>query len=196
MIEKVTTFYLEMNDIKEFKPKNGFKEILEIKPISRDVFQHWMMFVGVGSPWRWYSRLKWTVEEWEHYLKNTDTHSFLAFSKEHLVGYFELVRSISDIEIKFFGLFPAYIGSGYGGALLSHAIEIAWNMDAEKVWLHTCTADHKDALANYVARGFKIVNQTEDMENIPGREEYIGLANQFINQYITKISGAWSRYSE
>lgn len=192
MLKKVTTFYLEMTDIKELKPKNGFKEILEIKPVSGNIFQYWMMFVGVGSHVRWYSRLKWSIEEWEQYLSITDTQMFLAFSDKHLVGYFELEKVNNTVEIKFLGLFPDYINVGFGGALLSYALQTAWNMKPEKVWLHTCTVDHKNALFNYIARGLKIVNETDEEEDIPEKEEYLALACQFINQYITKISADWN----
>jgi hypothetical protein len=43
-----------------------------------------------------------------------------------------------------------------GGALLSRALEDAWQMEPRRVWVHTCTLDHPAALANYQARGMKI----------------------------------------
>jgi ribosomal protein S18 acetylase RimI-like enzyme len=183
MNKNVTTFYMEMNNIEDFIPKIGYKESLTINEISKDAFQQWMLFVGVGMPWQWYSRLKWTIQEWDSYFSTTDAHTYMAFSKNQLIGYFELVKRDEDVEIKFFGLFPSSIGVGWGGALLSHAVNAAWELGAKKVWLHTCTSDHKAALSNYQARGFKIVNQTDEEEIIPDKEEYLRLANNFLNQY-------------
>lgn len=192
MQKVVTTYYLEMTDRSWFNPKEGFKDKLDIKPISADVFQHWMLFVGVGLPWRWYSRLKWTVDKWKAYFSENDSRTYLAFSKEQLVGYFELVfQANKEVEIRFFGLFPSCIGSGYGGALLSYAVEIAWNSDANRVWLHTCTSDHDAALSNYLARGFKILNQKEETEEIPDKEEYLRLVNSFLDQYIETQNSSW-----
>lgn len=185
MKKLVTTYYLEMPEEKDFKPKAGFSDVLEIKEISKDIFQHWMLFVGVGLPWKWYSRLKWSPADWQQYFIQNRVFTFMAFSKKGLVGYFELVFDNSDAaEIKFFGLFPSFIGDGYGGALLSHAVDIAWKQNATKVWLHTCTSDHEAALSNYLARGFNLVNQKEEVESIPDKEEYLELVNGFMRLYI------------
>lgn len=185
MIERTITYYLEMLDKSEFKPKEGFKEKIEIKPISNDIFQQWMLFVGVGLPWRWYSRMGWSPDEWNNYFENNDSRAFLAFRENQLIGYFELLFGVqNEVEITFFGLFPRHIGAGYGGYLLSHAIETAWNSGVSKVWLHTCTSDHKSALSNYIARGFKIVKETEAEEDIPDKEEYLKLVNSFMGKYI------------
>jgi GNAT superfamily N-acetyltransferase len=62
----------------------------------------------------------------------------------------------SGVEIAYFGLLPAFIGRGLGGALLTNAIEEAWQMSPERVWVHTCTLDHPSALANYQARGMEV----------------------------------------
>jgi len=72
-------------------------------------------------------------------------------------GYHELRQDDGDgVEIAYFGLLPAFIGRGFGGALLTHALDEAWRMEPTRVWVHTCTLDHPAALANYQARGMKI----------------------------------------
>ena len=40
--------------------------------------------------------------------------------------------------------------------LLSQAIKKSFNKNVNRVWLHTCSLDHKNALNNYIARGMKI----------------------------------------
>lgn len=189
MKETVTTCYLEMNRPSEFRPSGGYKELVELKRISEDIFQQWMLFVGIGLPWRWYSRLKWSPADWEEYFRKNNVLTYLAFGKNSLVGYFELVSGENNaFEIRFFGLFPSSIGKGFGGALLSHAVEVAWNSGAEKVWLHTCTSDHEAALTNYMARGFKLVKESAEEEIIPDKEEYLELVNNFISNYIDTLN--------
>ena len=54
----------------------------------------------------------------------------------------------------YFGLAPGSIGRGMGKHLLSCAVRDAWALGPSRVWLHTCTLDHPNALPNYRARGF------------------------------------------
>ena len=56
--------------------------------------------------------------------------------------------------ITLFGLIEKYQGRGFGKHLLTHAVETAWGIGANRVWLHTCTLDDAKALPNYLARGF------------------------------------------
>ena len=67
------------------------------------------------------------------------------------------MASILDVEIAYFGLAPRFIGKGFGGYLLSHAIKSAWAWEGtRRVWVHTCTLDHPTALQNYKARGLEV----------------------------------------
>lgn len=61
------------------------------------------------------------------------------------------------MQLCYFGLLSDFIGRGLGGPILSHVLEIAWSMPhTRRVWVHTCSNDHPNALANYRARGFEI----------------------------------------
>jgi N-acetylglutamate synthase-like GNAT family acetyltransferase len=186
MQQTVITYYLEMNSFEEFCPKAEYLEKLSIRKISGNVLQQWMLFFGVGLPWRWYSRLNWSFEDWSVYFANPNVSNFIAFSEDKMAGYFELVNRDSVVEINFLGLFPDCIGEGLGGELLSHALDKAWKTPAKKVWLHTCTSDHPMALKNYLSRGFKIINQTVDKEDIPEKEDYEKKMKSFIEEYIAK----------
>ena len=42
-----------------------------------------------------------------------------------------------------------YIGKGIGGYALSVAITKSFEKNIKRVWLHTCTLDHPNALKNY-----------------------------------------------
>jgi len=52
------------------------------------------------------------------------------------------------------GIVAAEFGRGFGKHLLSSAVRDAWALAPSRVWLHTCTLDHPNALPNYLARGF------------------------------------------
>ena len=49
-----------------------------------------------------------------------------------------------------------------GGGFLTAAVEKAWEMEAARVWVHTCSLDHPNALKNYQARGFQIYRESLD----------------------------------
>ena len=68
-----------------------------------------------------------------------------------------------SVEVAYFGLVPEALGRGLGKHLLSCAVRDAWALGPARVWLHTCTLDHPNALPNYVARGF-VPYKTEEYE--------------------------------
>jgi len=61
-----------------------------------------------------------------------------------------------NVEITTFGLVPEFVGRGIGGYALTLAVRLAWRLPgARRVWLHTSSKDHPNALPNYRARGFE-----------------------------------------
>ena len=59
-------------------------------------------------------------------------------------------------EIAYFGILEEYFGKKCGGYLLSEAINQLFQEGMSRVWLHTCSLDHKNAIKNYLARGMQI----------------------------------------
>jgi MOSC domain-containing protein YiiM/ribosomal protein S18 acetylase RimI-like enzyme len=64
-----------------------------------------------------------------------------------------------SVEIAYLGLMPEFIGQGLGKYLLSQAIAKAWELQPQRIWLHTCSLDHPHALANYLDRGFQVFKE-------------------------------------
>ena len=60
------------------------------------------------------------------------------------------------MEIAYFGILEEYQNKKLGSFLLSEAIKKSFDQKINRVWLHTCSLDHKNALNNYIARGMKI----------------------------------------
>jgi GNAT superfamily N-acetyltransferase len=126
------------------------------------------LYAAVGANWWWYSRLPWTHAQWLAYLDRPELETWVAYVRGTPAGYFELERQARDaVELAYFGVMPAFIGKGLGGALLSAAVERAWDMGAARVWVHTCTLDHPQALPNYRARGFEVFRVEEQTEELP-----------------------------
>jgi GNAT superfamily N-acetyltransferase len=110
----------------------------------------------VGEAYGWRDRWEWSDEEIRAHLADPGISFFVARRGAALAGYYEL-RQVTDdasVEVAYLGLVPGEVGRGLGKHLLSCAVRDAWALGPSRVWLHTCTLDHANALPNYVARGF------------------------------------------
>jgi len=115
------------------------------------------MYYAVGTKWGWTDKYNWSDQQWKAYAESERLRTWQAHYRGALAGYYELQLSGTDVEIAYFGLNHPFIGRGLGGALLSHAIQSAWKWSGtRRVWVHTCTLDHPNALSNYLARGLRI----------------------------------------
>ena len=112
----------------------------------------------VGKKYRWTDRLDWSDEKWIKYISNANLETYVISESNDLVGFFELVYNpkFKETEIPYFGLLEEYIGKGIGGYALSEAIKKSFKKKIKRVWLHTCTLDHPNALRNYIARGMTV----------------------------------------
>ena len=61
-----------------------------------------------------------------------------------------------ETEIAYLGLLKEYQNKKLGSFLLSSAIKNSFSKNANRVWVHTCSLDHKNALNNYISRGMRI----------------------------------------
>jgi GNAT superfamily N-acetyltransferase len=158
MEREVTTTYLEILDPGDHTPKRYADpefRILEctVKQFSYNRFLYHL----VGQGWHWTDKRGWTDGDWQRYAEDENLRTWVAYVAGSPAGYYELQRqACDDVEIIYFGLASPFIGKGFGGPLLSHAIQSAWDWGARRVWTHTCSLDHPHALANYQARGMRI----------------------------------------
>ena len=151
--------YLEINSIQNlsevFKPSNN----LNIKLIEKPNFQlNKFFYKEIGKKHRWIDRLSWTEKNWIKYVTSPDVKTYVLKEDLNLAGYFEQIfhNEKNDYEIAYFGVLEEFIGKKYGGYLLSEAIKESFRLGARRVWVHTCSLDHKHALENYKSRGMKI----------------------------------------
>ena len=67
-----------------------------------------------------------------------------------------MIEKKKETEIAYFGILEEYFGKKLGGFLLTEAIKKSFSLNVKRVWVHTCSLDHKNALSNYISRGMKI----------------------------------------
>lgn len=162
MVE-VTRTFLEMRDPSRLNRKElPGGDARFVRHAACDVGRYRELYRRVGERWHWKDRGAFTDEKLAAILANPDVHVWELRVDDELAGYFELEKQPGPVvEIVYFGLTPEFIGKGYGGAMLTKAVDEAWALGAETVWLHTCTLDSPMALPNYEARGFTRTGKVE-----------------------------------
>lgn len=169
MRRPVTTYYLEMRAADELRPApardpsfRSQRAETPCPPLSR------FLYTEVGGGWYWLDRLGWTYQQWERYLSRPELETWVGYAAGTPVGYCELERQGGGaVELVSFGLLPQFIGRGLGGALLTAAVERAWQLATQRVWLHTCSLDGPHALRNYQARGFRLYREETAEVELP-----------------------------
>jgi GNAT superfamily N-acetyltransferase len=153
---RVVRTYLELTHPSALRPAAPFPSntrVVRQDPCSPNEYRR--LYKAVGGPWHWRDRLSWSDEKLRSHLDSSEIAVWELLVDDESAGYFELRKSGDDeVEIAYFGLVPAFIGRGLGGAMLTKAVEEAWRFGGRRVWLHTCTLDSPRALPNYRARGF------------------------------------------
>ena len=153
--------YLEMTDPASLQgaPAPSAGVVLErVKQCPPAVWRG--LYAEVGREYHWVDRLAWTDDDITQYLADPKLELWVLRVNGELAGYFELRRHDGDaVEVAYFGLLPAFTGQGLGKFMLTRAVERAWALGAQRVWLHTSSLDHSSALSNYLARGFSIWKQ-------------------------------------
>ena len=163
-MQKIDRYYFEIRSIKNLKGKNKpsdkiFLELLDNKNFELNKF----FYKQIGKKHQWIDRLVWQDKDWIKHVSNENLKTYILKEDEELVGFFELLFDKNECEIAYFGILEEYIGKSLGGYLLSEAIKIAFKKKMQRIWVHTCSLDHKNAILNYQARGMKIF-RTEELK--------------------------------
>ena len=159
MTQEVTRNYLEINSLKDLKEVKEISENYSVELLCPTNFQlNKFFYKNVGKKYKWVDRLIWTETQWIDYVSNKNVKTYIFKNKEDLVGFFELMFHLEkqEVEIAYFGLLEEFQNKKLGSHLLTEAIKRSFEYNVNRVWLHTCSLDHKNALNNYIARGMKI----------------------------------------
>ncbi len=167
----VTTFSLEMLDPRNLRPKRSPRSDLAMVRVEKPMPElNRFFYTTVGADWYWHDRLPWTYAQWFSYLNRPELETWMLTASGVPAGYFELeAQPDANVEIAYFGLLPQFVGAGLGGHLLTCAIERGFGMGARRVWVHTCTLDHPQALANYQARGLRLFEEETTVQEWPDK---------------------------
>ena len=159
MTKEVQRNYLEINSIQDLnkvtKP-NGDYSLNLLVPINFQLNK--FFYKNIGKKHKWIDRLAWTENQWIDYVSNKNVETYVFKLKTDLAGFFELISHSEkkEVEIAYFGLLEEFQNKKLGSYLLSEAIQKSFKDNVNRVWVHTCSLDHKNALNNYIARGMKI----------------------------------------
>ena len=159
MNKKVDRNYLEIQSIDDLveskNPSNKF--IIEL--LNPANFQlNKFFYKNIGKKHYWVDRLVWTDKQWIDYTDDKKVKTFVLKKQEDLVGYYELIFHLdqNETEIAYFGILEEYQNQKLGSFLLTSAIKNSFLSNPNRVWAHTCSLDHRNALHNYISRGMKV----------------------------------------
>ena len=149
MIQKIKRSYLEIKSLQDLKkvpepPADYSLNLLD--PINFQLNK--FFYKNIGKKHRWVDRLVWMESQWIDYISNEKVKTYVLKHKDDLAGFFELIfhTEKKEVELAYFGLLEKYQNKKLGSHLLCEAIKISFDSNINRVWAHTCTLDHKNAL--------------------------------------------------
>jgi ribosomal protein S18 acetylase RimI-like enzyme len=164
MQQKVRRYFLELKNtsLKDLK-YNTTKPFKINLDNQRDFNINKFFYKQVGIDHFWRDRLLWSDKEWIKYASNINLETWVLSKENDLVGFYEqeFHPGKNEVELINMGILKEYRGNKLGSTLLSHSISSAFKKNPERMWVHTCSLDHKNALLNYKSKGFKIFKEEE-----------------------------------
>ena len=179
MLVEQTVTWLEMTSPEELRPGREPPAPVELEAGDRSLVPLLRATCDrVGAPHGWTSRPAWSEARWVEHLAEPEVRVWLARVGGEPAGLIELVAEPGDeVELTVFGLVPELVGRGFGGHLLTLAVRLAWatrhpgGAAPRRVWLHTASTDHANALPNYLGRGFRVVRTEVRRKQVPAAGE-------------------------
>ena len=159
MSKSVERNYLEISSLNQLNAsEKKFQDFL-IELLEPDNFQlNKFFYKNIGKNHHWVDRLVWSDQQWIKYVSDKKVKTYILKNNNDLAGFFEIIlhSDKNEVEIAYLGLLEEYHNKNLGSFLLTTAIKKSFLEKPRRVWVHTCTLDHKNALKNYIARGMKI----------------------------------------
>ena len=159
MTQEVKRSYLEISELQDLNEVNQPSEYYSLKLINSKDFQlNKFFYKNIGKNHKWVDRLIWTEAQWINYVSNKKVKTYVLKRRDDLVGFFEIIFHFEkkEAEIAYFGLLKEFQGKKLGSYLLYKEIKKSFIKNISRVWVHTCSLDHKNALNNYISRGMKV----------------------------------------
>ena len=159
MTQEVKRNYLEINSLEDLNQGSKPSDNYSLNLLDPANFQlNKFFYKNIGKKHKWVDRLIWSDQQWIDYVSNKNVKTYVLKCKDELVGFFELIhhKDKKEVELAYLGILEEYHNKKLGSHLLSEAIKVSFKNKINRVWVHTCTLDHKNALKNYMTRGMKI----------------------------------------
>ena len=152
--------FLKNNEFTQIKNANSLKIILNDK---KNYELNKFFYKQIGKDHFWRDRLVWTDKQWLKYSSNLLLDTWiLQDNNNNLIGYYEIEKHENkEFELINMGVLSEFRSKGFGSLLLTHVLKQSFDNNAKKVWVHTCSLDHKFALSNYISRGFKVFKKEQ-----------------------------------
>ena len=160
-METIIRNYLEIKSLNQLSEIRKSGDNYSLNQVIPNDFQlNKFFYKQIGKNYQWVDRLIWTDKNWIEYVSSPNLFTFVLKNNDDIAGFFELMyhKDKLETEIAYFGLLKEYFGKKLGGYMLSEAIKKSFSYNVKRVWAHTCSLDHKNALKNYLSRGMKIYN--------------------------------------
>ncbi len=159
MKKKIERNYLEINSLNQLNDSKNHPKNFNIHLVKPTDFQlNKFFYKNIGKNHHWVDRLIWTENQWIEYTSSKEVETYVLKNNNDLAGFFEIISHSkeNEVEIAYLGLLKEYQNQNLGSFLLSSAIKISFLKNPQRVWVHTCSLDHKNALNNYISRGMKV----------------------------------------
>ena len=163
MVSRIKRYFLEIKDFSnpiELNIPENYQIILDNK---KDFSLNKFFYKQIGADHYWRDRLIWSDKEWLKYSQNKNLETHIMKKAEDLVGFYEQEYhpGSNEVELINMGILKEFRGLKLGSTLLNHAIASASRKNPNRMWVHTCSLDHKHALQNYRSKGFEIFKEEE-----------------------------------
>ena len=159
MNKKVERNYLEITSLKDLRDSFYNSDEYAVEIVNPVDFQlNKFFYKNIGKKHHWVDRLVWTDKQWIEYTVNKKVKTYVLKKQDDLVGYYELIlhSNKDETEIAYLGILEEYQRQKLGSFILTSAIINSFSFNPKRVWVHTCSLDHQNALSNYLSRGMKI----------------------------------------
>ncbi|NUO83536.1 GNAT family N-acetyltransferase [candidate division KSB1 bacterium] len=152
---ETTLTYLEMRARPQRESGPPAQHVSVLQAVRPTVSFYRYLYNTVGQEWLWYQRRQLSDEQLRAIIQHPEVEIHVLYVEGVPAGYGELnLQHMPEIELAYFGLIPEFIGKGLGTFFLNAVIDKAWAHHPQRLWLHTCTLDHPQALAVYQRAGF------------------------------------------
>ena len=163
MVSRVKRYFLDIKDFSNSIDLNLPENHQIILDDTNNFKLNKFFYKQIGADHFWRDRLVWSDKEWIKYVSNQNLETHILKKGNDLVGYYEQEYhpSSNEVELINLGILKEYRGLKLGSILVNHAKASASRKNPTRMWVHTCSLDHKYALQNYKSKGFEIFKEEE-----------------------------------